>query len=606
MSEQHRIKVIEADGREHRAWTLAGKNVYQILEMMGLYSAGSCAGRGTCGKCKVKIQGPVSEMEANEQEYLMAEEIRQGIRLACCCTVMGDLVVELDIIPPDYAAKKRVLKYQPGLPAQTGVEYKHFFIPGRQNDLVIPLYERIQAVWPEYNIDLSMDNLNVLNRIDRPGRPALELHAVIFGQQDVRLIEREKQAVCGLILDLGTTSLFATLVDLESGELLAMASQTNMQRIYGEDIISRLTYSQEHSDGFESLHKILLNNINAMIDDMLKDLSLPAARIFKLSVVGNPIMLHFFLGLDVAGFAAAPFIGLFSASLEMNVRDIGLNISPLASLLVLPQLGGFVGADTTACLLTLRNCFQGTFLLLDIGTNAEIVLCHRGRLWACSAAAGPAFEGGALSSGMRAGPGAIDQFFFKDGRIKDTSIGTGPVRGICGSGVIDLMAVLLEADCVGADGSISSLITEHFQIREGSRGSEIIIRSADESSNATPIVFNQEDIRQVQLAKGAIRTAIDILLRKARLKAADLEKIYLAGTFGTYLQAQSLIRIGLLPAIDPARIENIGNAAADGAILALMSIECVKEAARIKKQVSYVELAEQADFQEIFLHNLNF
>lgn len=606
MSEQYKVKVIEANAGEHSFWTLAGKNVYQILEMMGLDAGGSCAGKGTCGKCKVRIHGAVSDMEVEEQEYLMPEEIRQGVRLACYCTVRGDITVNLDILPTEYTAKNRVLKYKPGLTGQSGVAYKHIFIPGRQNDQAIPLYDRIQAALPEYTIDLSPDNLNALNRIDRPGRPTLELYAVIFDQKELRLVERAQEGLYGLALDLGTTSLFAALLDLETGSVLAMSSQTNMQRVYGEDIISRLTYSLEHADAAEALHKVLINNLNAMIDDMLRESGLPARRIFKLSVVGNPVMLHFFLGLDASGLGSAPYIGLFSASLQTNARDIGLNVSPLANVMVLPQLGGFVGADTTACLLTLTNCFQSTFLLIDIGTNGEIVLGHKGKMWACSAAAGPAFEGGALSSGMRAGPGAIEHFYIQDKKLDFRAIGEGPVRGICGSGIIDLLAVLLAAECIHKDGSFTPTITEYFPVREGSRGQEIVLIATEDSFTAAPIVLNQEDIRQVQLAKGAIRTAIDFLLRQARLKPADLEHIYLAGAFGSYLDSESLIRIGLLPAVDSAKVKNIGNAAAEGAMMALMSVDSLREAVRIKDKAAYIELADQADFQDVFLNNLNF
>ncbi len=606
MSEQFKVKVLQADGSEKIFWTLPGKKVYQILEMMGSSTGGSCSGKGTCGKCKVRIKGAVSEMEPGEQEYLMQEEIRQGIRLACCCTVMGELTIELDIFLPDYAAKQRVLKYRAGLPGQSGVEYKKFFIPGRQNDLIIPLYDRIQEALPGYELEISQDNLNILNRIDRPGRPTMELNAVIFDNKKVQLVERDKEGLYGLALDLGTTSLFAALLNLETGELLAMASHTNMQRIYGEDIISRLTYALENIDGFQALHKVLINNINAMIEDMSKETGLAMERIFKLCVVANPVMLHLFLGLDASGFGASPYLGLFSDQFQISSRDMGLNVSSLGKIIILPQLGGFVGADTTACLLTLTNSFQSTFLLIDIGTNGELVLCHKGKMWASSAAAGPAFEGGAITSGMRAGPGAIERFILKNGNLEYDVIGAGPARGICGSGLVDLLAVFLEADLLTKEGFFAPSIDEKFQLREGNRGQELILVPVEDTSGATPIVLNQEDIRQVQLAKGAIRTALDLLLLKAHLKPSDLEHVYLAGAFGTYLKAESLIRIDMLPPIDPSRVENIGNAAGDGAIMALMSSDRLQEASKIKKMVTYVELANQSDFQERFLRNLNF
>lgn len=606
MPEQFKVKIIPADARESFFWTLPGKTVYQILEMAGLDTGGSCTGRGTCGKCKVRIEGQVNQMDSNERQYLMPEEIRNGIRLACYCTVHEEISIYLDTIEPGYAAKNRVLKYKPTAGQRSGVESKTIFIPGRSQEGTIPLYDRIQAALPEYRLELTMDNLNTLNKIDRPGRPAMELQAVLFDDKEVRLVERERAVILGLALDLGTTSLFASLLDLESGEVLAMASQSNMQRIYGQDIVSRLSYSMGHGDGAEALHKILINNINGMIADMTNQIGYPITRIFKLSVVGNPVMLHFFLGLETSGFNTAPYTGLFTSALQLSAAQLGLQVNPWASLLVLPQLGGFVGADTTACLLTLSKCFNSTFLLCDIGTNGEIVVCNKGEMWTSSAAAGPALEGGALSSGMRAGPGAIERFKINDKTISYEVIGGGPPKGICGSAGIDLIANLLENSCLSKEGVFTPLVAEYFQLDDGSRGQEIIVVGAEATAGNAPIVLNQEDVRQIQLAKAAIRTAIDFLLKKAGLHAADLEKVYLAGAFGSYMDADNLLAIGLLPDIKREKVVNIGNAAAEGAMMALLSRDYLGEAVRIKQQVRTLELANQPDFQDVFLGNLNF
>lgn len=606
MPDQVRVKVFQADGSEDHCWTLPGKSIYQILELMGLDAGGTCPGTGQCGKCKVRVEGQVKPMDATEQAFLMPEEIRNGDRLACYCKIQGEASIYLDLVPSDYNVKHRVLKYKPPADIKSGAAYKTIFITGRQTDSYIPLYDRIQATLPACQLKLSMQNLNDLHKLDRPGRPTLELQALILNEQEVCLVERKRAAILGLALDLGTTSLFASLLNLETGEVLAMASQSNMQRIHGQDIISRLSYVLEHPDGAEALQKILLNNINAMIADLCSQTTYPEERIYKITVVGNPVMLHFFLGLDTAGFCAAPYTGLFSSALEMNAAPIGLQVNPLAKLLVLPQIGGFVGADTTACLLTLSKCFKSTFLLCDIGTNGEIVVCSKGKMWACSAAAGPALEGGALSSGMRAGPGAIEHFSINNKKIEYEVIGGDLPKGMCGSAVIDLLAILLELDGISRDGILQPTAAEHFQLCEDSRGQEIKIVAAETASGNTAIVLNQEDIRQIQLAKGAIRTAIDLLLKEAGLKAADLERIYLAGSFGTYLDAGNLIKIGLLPDIQRDKVINIGNAAAEGAMMALVSKDCLGETMRIKQQVQYLELAKQPAFQEVFLANLAF
>ncbi|HWQ74426.1 MAG TPA: ASKHA domain-containing protein [Syntrophomonas sp.] len=605
MTEQIKVKIVQADGEAAVYWTLPGKTIQQVLEMAGLEAGGSCGGKKTCGKCKVRAKGGVSPLEENEQQFLMPEEIRSGERLACYCTIYDDAVVHLDLMATEPAVKKKITRYKSEKHTSSGVEYKSFFIPGRQPDANLPLYDRMQDALPGYRLELGLDNLNALHKLDRPGRPTLELHALII-DGCVHQIERNKNAALGVALDLGTTSLFGALLDLESGEVMATASQSNMQRIYGQDMVARLAYAQEHEDGAFSLHTIMINNVNAMIDDMCSQTGLSADRIYKLSAVGNPVMLHFFTGLSTEGFNAAPFGGLFAASLEIGAAQLQLKVNSLARLMIPPQLGGFVGADLTACLITLQNSFNSSFLLCDIGTNSEIAVCSQGEIWVSSAAAGPALEGGALSCGMRAGVGAIERFRLNGLSLEYQVIGGTAPKGICGSGAVDLLAVLLESGCINRNGIFTARAEEYFRVRTGKNGQEIILPEGNEASAIAPLTFTQEDVRQLQLAKGAIRTAIDALLKKARLQPAQLERIYLAGAFGSYLDAENLIKIGLLPEVKAERIKNIGNAAAEGAMITLISAAGRAAADQIKQKVQHVELANQPNFQEKFLENLNF
>lgn len=605
MTEQSKIKIVAPEGETSVYWALPGKTVQQVLEMAGLESGGSCGGQKTCGKCKVRVEGGVSPLEENEQRLLMPEEIKSGLRLACHCIISSDAVIYLDLVAADYCVKSRLSQYKPAQHLRSGVEYKSFFIPGQLAEKALPLFDRIQAALPEYKFELTPGNLNQLHKLDRPGRPALELHALICGQT-IYHVQRENKPALGVALDLGTTSLFAALLDLEKGEVLATVSQSNMQRIYGQDMVSRLAYAQEQTDGAVSLHKIMINNINAMIDDMIGSSGQSADDIYKLCAVGNPVMLHFFLGLTTEGFNAAPFSGLFSTSLEISAAQLELNVNPRARLLIPPQLGGFVGADMTACLLTMQEGFNKTFLLCDIGTNSEIALYNQGEIWTSSAAAGPALEGGALNCGMRAAAGAIERFKITQEELQYQVIGKAAPKGICGSGVIDLLAELLANDYINQEGTFTPQAGDYFTCREGNQGQEIVLLDQVETATNTPLIFTQEDVRQIQLAKGAIRTAIDILLEKARLKPAELENIYIAGAFGSYLDAENLIKIGLLPPVKREKIRNIGNAAAEGAIITLLSDTAMAEADQIKKKVHHVELANQPDFQERFLHNLNF
>lgn len=603
MQEKLRIKVIDADGKEYSYWTLKGRTVWESLELMGFNTEGSCGGNARCGKCKVRVEGALSQISQVEREHLLPDELKSGYRLACCCTVEGELTVRLDAAQERDHTKNKLLNYRKSDEAQEQTWLRHFFIPGKQKDMP-PIYDRIKAALGECQIELSMENLNQLNNIDRPGRPSLELTALILQKDRVRYIDRQIDGVYGLALDIGSTSLFAALLDLESGELISVASHTNMQRIYGHDIISRITYCMENEAGTETLHRILINNINSMIEELSRESGIKAEQLYRVTAVGNPLMLHFILGLNVCSFGSAPFAGIFEGIMECSANKLGLNVSSFASLILLPQLGGFVGADTTACLLSLAPMQDSIYLLIDLGTNGEIVLCKQGQMWTASAAAGPAFEGGAISTGMRAGTGAIDRVVSGQEGMEFHLIGEGPARGICGSGIIDLVAVLLENGYLDERGTFTE---KADSLMEGNINDKAIVMvEGKESSNGSALLFSQDDIRQVQLAKAAVRAAVDILMIEAGISAGELDNIYLAGAFGSFLNPSSLIKIGIIPDIEVNRIKNIGNAAAEGAILALLSAERLHESLSIKENVQYIELAQCKEFQEIFLQNMNF
>ncbi|NMC28082.1 MAG: ATP-binding protein, partial [Syntrophomonadaceae bacterium] len=329
-------------------------------------------------------------------------------------------------------------------------------------------------------------------------------------------------------------------------------------------------------------------------------------KIYRVAAVGNPVMLHLLLGLGVSDLGRAPYVGTFSQTVETQACQLGLRVNPLAQLFTLPQLGGFVGADTTACLMTLANAAEATYLMIDIGTNGEIVLNNRGRMWAASAAAGPAFEGGAISCGMRAGQGAIDKVTVVDGELKLRVIGGGSPRGICGSGLIDLVACLLQYQDLDRNGNISESPHLNIPVGKGKRGREIILQPAGQTITGLALVLDQEDIRQLQLARSAVRTAVEILMVQAGVEAGQVEKVYLAGAFGNYLDPASILQIGLIPSIEAVKIRNIGNAAAEGAIMALLSQKQCELADNIRTRVQYVELADQPDFQNRFIKNIDF
>ena len=599
------IKVIlrAPNGQERQLWSQAGKRLWDIIADGNWACPGSCGGQGTCGKCKVKVEGQLSPMSSGEREQLMPDELRSSYRLACKARVEGDVIIYLD--HPLTEAAGKAWQFGSTHPIiQNGIRNLPLLIAGQPMQTSLPLLDRLVEALPEgVRLNISMDNLRDLHSVDRPNRPALELQALLM-EQEIRYIvpHRQVDRLVGLALDLGSTSLLGLLVDLENGEVLGVCSQTNMQRIYGEDIISRISYCSDQADGAAQLHRLLINQINSMMAELLPTAG-EQASIIKLTAVGNPVMLHFLLGLPGDGFARAPYSGLFSVALDYSAAELGLELDPLARLYIPAQLGGLVGADVSAALLCLPESPATADLLIDIGTNGEIVLRCAGRYWAASAAAGPAFEGAGITCGTRAVSGAIDHCYLQDGEVCFSSIGDGPVKGFCGSGLIELLALLRQIEGIDHHGIIQS--NSYFIRDEEEPGGRLILLSAA-VNEGQELWINQEDIRRLQLAKSAIRTAIELLLKNAEVEVQQLEQVYLAGVFGSCISAEAAVQIGLLPEISPTRIVNIGNVAALGALQLLLEDQQRKRTDEFRRRTDVVELAEQQEFEQLFLQYIDF
>jgi uncharacterized 2Fe-2S/4Fe-4S cluster protein (DUF4445 family) len=385
----------------------------------------------------------------------------------------------------------------------------------------------------------------------------------------------------GLALDVGTTSMVGALLDLRTGEELAAESRPNPQAMHGADLMSRLAHATAGSgEGARELQLLALAAVRQMLERLCSKAGVKPYAVTACSFVGNTAMHHLFLGLDVSGLAVAPYTPAVTDGYMARLPG-------LPPLYALPNIAGFVGADAVAAGLAagidLPN--QETVLVVDIGTNGEMLLRHRGQVYACSAPAGPAFEGGEISQGMRANPGAIEAVTFADGRLQVKTIAGAPAKGICGSGLLDAVAALRAAGLVDAGGRIVS-------------GSTVEL--------APGVALTQKDVRALQLAKGAIRSGIDLLLTVAGVSAADLDAILLAGAFGNYLRRDSAVAIGLLPPVPVDRVRPIGNAAAAGAKLALLSRGARARAEALGRGARHIDLATHPDFEEIFFAALNF
>jgi uncharacterized 2Fe-2S/4Fe-4S cluster protein (DUF4445 family) len=596
MAEPVRVVVYEK-GQESRAvWAVPGQTVWDVLASGGWETGGYCGGRGTCGKCQVKVTGDVSAPAVDEADLLDARGVSSEYRLACRCRLHGAAEVYIE------GTKRWVAALGQSASSTTGefsprVRSRKIQVSRFQPQQPADLRERVQQAVGGYDLNLTTSNWDMLTALDQGEE--LELYAITIGPRLVSLSPKPDVPVLGAILDLGTTTLFTEVFDLSRGISLSSASAYNPQRAYGADVLARISYALERPTGLSRLHTVLIEAVNRMLGEMSVKGGWDVEDIYELVVVGNPVMLHLLLGLEIRGFARSPFVGVFAGETEAEAGKLGIDIHTRGVISLLPQIGGFIGSDTVAGLLATDYHSQETFLFIDIGTNGEMVLHHQGQWWACSAAAGPAFEGGNLTRGMPAGSGAVDRVWVQDGQIGYNVLGTERAQGICGSGVVDLVAALLDLGWLDSSG----LLVSDSGVGQGA---EFVLVPAFQAVGGQSVAVTQDDIRQLQLAKGAMRAAVDIMLERAGLAARDLERVFLAGAFGNYLRPDSILRIGLLPYLDAGKIKPVGNAAAGGAVLALFSQSQWEEARSLAPSINYIELANEADFQEVFLRSLNF
>ncbi len=424
----------------------------------------------------------------------------------------------------------------------------------------------------------------------------------------------------GLAVDIGTTKLAAYLVRLETGETAAKAGAMNPQIGFGEDVISRIAYAGREPDGAKILQKVLVETLNKLLAEMCAEASVSPNSVLDAVLVGNTIMHHLFVGLPVEQLGRAPFIPATTRPLTISAHELGLNLGPGAKAYLPPVIAGYVGADHIAMLLATgmssspenieprrrEGCGDSIgissrssrlrgkrVIALDIGTNTEISLAANGKIICCSCASGPAFEGAHIHAGMRAAPGAIERARWSDGKILWQSIGNLPPVGICGSGILDVVAAMQDGRLVKPTGVMNT----------GS-ASELVLVPAMQTGLGRDLVVTRKDVHEIQLAKSAIRVGVEILLQTAGLTYSGLDEFIVAGAFGTYLDLRSAVRTGMFPPLPLDRFRQVGNAAGVGAKQMLFSVDKRQEAEMLARQINYVELTSQADFTPLFMQHL--
>lgn len=575
----------------------AGTTVLDAARHLQIQIAAFCGGYGVCARCKVLIQGPAMDITAEDRIAISAEELSAGYRLACRARLRTECTVVLPSVDEHHEAdilSEGALRHVALNPAVTLLPFQ--LTPPTLTDNSSD-EEVIQTIDPGLTIQPRL--FAVL--ADRLRGLSYRGQAVSIDGSLIHLQAADDNRRFGIAVDLGTTTVVCKLIDLASGEVVATHAQLNRQRPFGEDVIGRIQYAERGPQECRQLQSAVLDLLNEAIAEMCNSSGVDPQHVYQIVVAGNTVMEHLFLGLDARHLAQMPYVPVFRKSQKRLAAELNLHVHPLAEIYLLPIIGRFVGGDTSAVLLSLADRLDHTWLAVDIGTNGEMILHQNGRLWSTSAAAGPAFEGAHISQGMRAGQGAIDRVSVVDGKMQVHVIGDVPAVGICGSGLIDAVGALLLRRGLNLTGRLQVNDDDIFASPENGQG-VLRLRAAEGGE----VLLSQADIREVQLAKSAIATAIQIMLKVAGVAADQLDALYLAGAFGQYIRKDMARAIGLLPNVPLQKIHFIGNAAYVGAQLVLCSAEERRRAEEMAKSVRYVEVASDPDFQDLFAENCFF
>ena len=584
-----------------RASIEADATFLELAQRAGISLPSLCGGRGKCAKCRCHPQGPSSEPTPLERELLTDEELSRGIRLGCQARPRGDVTLEIEeevldkgdyvevAVTPDPSVRKVYLT----LP-----------VPALHDDLAD--IERIRNALGR-PVAVSLEVLRRLPGLLREGE--FRITATLLdhaGSEELLAVEPgdQRDGAYGLAFDIGTTTVAGYLVDLQTGKEIARSARLNGQQPWGADVISRASHAMEQRDGLQALQAAVAGTLNQIIEDCCGGVD--RGQIYAATVVGNAVMHHLALGISPASIAVSPYVAAIRDGLSLRAAEVGLYL-PNARVDFLPLIGAYVGSDTLGVILaTGLDESPEIQLAVDIGTNGEMALGSRERLLACSAPAGPAFEGGEIRYGMRATTGAIDRVRIGDD-VDIWTIGEAAPRGICGSGLIDALAQMVQRGIVDPRGRL----LPRPQL-EGRLPAKVLDRITDRDRSwefvlswEPYVAVSQQDVRQLQLAKGTILCGIRVLMDELGIQADQIRRVLLAGAFGNFIDKRSALGIALLPSEIPAeRIQGVGNAAGQGSRMSLLSGKIRARAEAVARRVEYFELSKHPRFEEIFVESL--
>ncbi|BDC35330.1 ASKHA domain-containing protein [Candidatus Methanoliparum sp. LAM-1] len=575
-------------------------SIMQAFTDAGVKITSICGGKGKCGRCKIIIrEGRVTPITNNEKDMLSTEEIERGIRLACQTKPLSDLKVE---IPLESLILSQRLQTE-------GEEIKVEVEP-----IIHKVFLRLDPPTlsdPRPDLTRVIDNINEkeIKRIDfilsknisnilREKGWAFTL--TLYGDE---IIGIGSEINLGMAFDIGSTKLAAYLVDLDTGRTLDAIGLINPQVSYGDDIVSRISYAMEEEKKREELRRAIIKGINGMITSLCRRNKIEKEDISNITIVGNTVMHHLLLGLPVRHLGLAPYIPVLKESQDIKTRDLGIDIMRGGYAYLLPLIGGYIGSDHVAMILATRlwENRKKVRIGIDIGTNTEIAFADEKKIVSLSCASGPAFEGYGIKQGVKAVSGAIDGVKIEGNDPVCSTIDNKPAIGICGSGILDAIAELYISGAINEKGRLQ----ESFpSVRRSSEGLEFILVKKEDSGINNDIVVSQSDINSILLAKAAIRAGISIGLKEIGRDDNEIKEIVISGAFGSYINPESAVKIGMLPKIDLRLIKQVGNAAGVGAKLVLISKSERELANTIADNVRYVETCIHPDFTKIFARSM--
>ena len=586
----------------------AGDTLLDAAIQAGIDLASACGGMGICGQCRVQIiDGKVSGANTSEIDIFSELQLGKGQRLACCTEIEGD--VKVHILKESLLIGQRlqlegddtVLQVDPAVDA-----YQIVALPPTLTDLRSD-FSRVTDALPDA---IAPDQLQaepaVMAQLSPLARAEKWQFTVYVRSQEIVGVAPTETNPLGFAVDLGTTKIAGYLVDLKTGGELAHGGVLNSQIGYGEDVVSRLAYAHRTDNGRQTLATMIQETLNDLLGELVAEAGVNREQVVDACVVGNTAMTHLFLGLPVRQLAVAPYVAATDGHVGVKACTVGLDMAPGAYVYSPPSIGGYVGADHVSMILaTGLDAADKVVMGIDIGTNSEIVIRKPGwtNLASASCASGPAFEGAHISDGMRAASGAIEVVKMSENAVAIKTVDDAPAVGLCGSGIIDTVAELYRWHLINNRGRFQR---DSDRVRLGRHGPEFLLVDGRESGSGRDVVITQEDVNEIQLAKGAIRAGLEVLLQVTDTRNEEVEEVIIAGAFGSYLDIQSAKAIGLFPDMPNAIYRQVGNAAGVGAKQMLLSKEARKRSQRLASDADYVELTTFPKFSRKFALSMLF